>query len=83
MLQTTHELCSEEEVLCQIMWICLQKLTKSLYELNNDRTLGPLGKPEDKPIKLTNKNGDAVDEAIIPKMMNSRAPSTEQYLDMD
>ena len=28
---------------------------KCLYDLNNDRTLGMLGKPEDKPIKLINK----------------------------
>ena len=31
MLQTTQVLCSEEEVLCQIMWKCLQKLKKHVY----------------------------------------------------
>ena len=59
MLQTTLNLCREEDVLCQIRWKCLQKLTKSVYMiLNNDRTLGMQGKP----IKLINKNGDAVNE---------------------
>jgi hypothetical protein len=60
---------------------------KSLYELNNDgilRTLDSYSKNLDnKTSKLTNKNEDAVDEAIVPKMMISRAPSTEQYMDMD
>ena len=63
MLQTTLNLCREEDVLCQIRWKCLQKLTKSVYMiLNNDRTPGMQGKPKDKPIKLINKNGDAVNE---------------------
>ena len=52
---------------------------KCLYELNNDGTLGMM----DKTSKLTNNNDDAVDEAIVPKIMTSRAPSTEQYMDMD
>ena len=63
---------------------------KCLYELNNDGTLGTLDsyskqydKLEDKTSKLTNKNEDAVDDAIVPKMMTSRAPSTERYLYMD
>jgi hypothetical protein len=60
---------------------------KCLYELNNDGTLGKLDsyskKQDNKTSKLTNKNEDAVDEAIVPKMMTSRAPSTEQYMDMD
>ena len=92
MLQTTQELCSEEEVLCQIMWKCLQKLEKSVYMnvtvfTHWDRWTNSYSKQqdkiEDKTSKLTNKNEDAVDDAIVPKMMRSMAPSTEQYLDMD
>ena len=52
---------------------------KCLYELNNDGTLGMMNKTS----KLTNKNEDAVDKAIVPKMMTGRALSTEQYMDMD
>ena len=85
MLQTTQELCSEEEVLCQIMWKCLQKLKKHIY-MNltmMDCYSKKQDKIEDKTSKLTNKNEDAVDDAIVPKMMTNRAPSTEQYLAMD
>ena len=63
---------------------------KCLYELKNYEILGTLDsyskkqdKLEDKISKLTNKNEDAMNEAIVPKMMTSRAPSTEQYMDMD
>ena len=49
---------------------------KCLYELNNDGTLGTL-ESYSITIKLPNTNEDAVIEVIVPKMMASRAPSTD------
>ena len=60
MLQTTQELCSEEEVLCQIMWksVYMNLTVMTHWERWTNSYSKQQDKIEDKTSKLTNKNED-------------------------